>query len=206
MVFRELAFFGAFNPPTVAHLDLALFAMERTGARRVLFVPSGQRYILNDQGKDLAYSDSERVAMLRAAAEKRPWMTVIDWETRQETQPRTYTTLCHLRDEGHQPALLIGSDKLAEMERAWRYVPEIAREFGIVCLTRGADECDAMIAGSPFLSALRDGIRVIETPEATRSVSSTRARQCVAAIRALREELDALVPGEIQPYLWGKGR
>ena len=48
MVFRELAFFGAFNPPTAAHLDLAHFAMERTGARRVLFVPSGQRYILND--------------------------------------------------------------------------------------------------------------------------------------------------------------
>ena len=165
MVFRELAFFGAFNPPTAAHLDLAHFAMERTGARRVLFVPSGERYILNDQGKDLAYGNSERVAMLRAAAEKRPWMTVIDWETRQDTQPRTYTTLCHLRDEGCQPALLIGSDKLAEME-----------------------------------------LLVIETPEATRFVSSTRARQCVAAIRALRKELDALVPGEIQPYLWGEGR
>ena len=202
MVFRELAFFGAFNPPTVAHLDLARFAMERSGAQRVLFLPSGERYILNDQGKDLAYTDRERVGMLRAAAEKRPWMSVIDWETRQETQPRTYTTLCHLRDEGYQPALLIGSDKLAEMERAWRHVPEIAREFGIVCLTRGADECGAMIDSSPFLSALRE----IETPEATRNVSSTRARQCVAAIRALREELDALVPGEIQPYLWGKGR
>ena len=206
MAYRELAFFGAFNPPTVAHLDLARFAMEKTGAERVLFVPSGERYILRDQGKDLAYSDAERIAMLRAAAEKRPWMTVIDWETRRETQPRTYETLCHLRDEGYSPALLIGSDKLAEMERAWRYVPEIVREFGIVCLTRGADECGAMIAASPFLTALSGGIRVIVTPEKTRDVSSTRARKCVAGIRALREELGVLVPEEVLPLLLKEGR
>lgn len=34
-----LAFFGAFNPPTVAHLELARFALEQTGRERAIFVP-----------------------------------------------------------------------------------------------------------------------------------------------------------------------
>ena len=30
---KALAFFGAFNPPTKAHLELARYAMEKTGAK-----------------------------------------------------------------------------------------------------------------------------------------------------------------------------
>ena len=49
---RVLAFFGAFNPPTVAHIELARFAMERTGRDGVVFVPSKSVYIRGEQGKD----------------------------------------------------------------------------------------------------------------------------------------------------------
>ena len=37
---RVLAFFGAFNPPTTAHLELADFARKATGREGVIFVPS----------------------------------------------------------------------------------------------------------------------------------------------------------------------
>ena len=198
---RRLAFFGAFNPPTAAHLGLARFALEAVGAEQVVFVPSRSAYILDSQGKDSAYSGEQRLAMLRAAAEARPWMAVSDWELRLGRQPRTYETLCHLREEGDPPALLMGSDKLAELETGWRHVPEIAREFGIVCLSRGGDSCARMIRESAFLSSLSPWIRVLETPEATRSVSSTEVRQKVREIRRLREELSALVPPEILPLL-----
>ena len=109
---RALAFFGAFNPPTVAHVELACFAMEATGREGVVFVPSKSVYIRDEQGKDFAYSDWQRLEMLRRAAASRPWMAVTDWELKAEVQPRTYETLCHLRDEGYAPTLLIGSDKL----------------------------------------------------------------------------------------------
>ena len=75
--------------------------------------------------------------MLRAAAASRPWMRVEDWELREERQPRSYDTLCHLRSRGETAALLMGSDKLPELEHGWLHVPEIAAEFGIVCLARG---------------------------------------------------------------------
>lgn len=196
-----LAFFGAFNPPTLAHLRLAQFALEETGREQVVFVPSKSVYIRAEQGKDYAYSDEQRLAMLRETARTRPWMAVTDWEQRQPRQPRTYTTLCHLRDEGFQCALLMGSDKLPELEHGWLHVGEIAREFGIVCLSRGADACGQMIREDAYLRSLAPYIRVLETPPETRDISSTQVRRLMAQMRSLRAEISALTPPELLPLL-----
>ena len=198
---RVLAFFGAFNPPTIAHIEAARLAMEATGREGVVYVPSKSVYIRDEQEKDFAYSDRQRLEMLRRAAESRPWMAVTDWELRAERQPRTYETLCHLRDEGYAPALLIGSDKLPELEHGWRHVEAIAREFGFVCNGRGGDECEAMIRRDPYLSTLSDYIQVVESSDLLRGVSSTGVRRRLARIRALQREVQALVPNEILPLL-----
>ena len=198
---RVLAFFGAFNPPTVAHVELARFAMEQTGREGVVFVPSKSVYIRGEQGKDFAYGDRKRLEMLRRAAETRPWMAVSDIEVNAEAQPRTYETLCRLRDAGHRPALLLGSDKLGELETGWRYVEEIAREFGFVCMSRGTDECARMLREDAYLATLAPHIQIVETPAALREVSSTAVRQKLSEIRALRREVAALVPEEVLPLL-----
>ena len=194
---RVLAFFGAFNPPTHAHVDLARFAMEQTGREGVIFVPSKSTYIENEQGKDYAYGDALRLKMLHVLAGNRPWMRYTDWELRAAEQPRTYDTLCHLRDEGYEPALLLGSDKLPELEPIWRHVGEITREFGFVCLTRGRDACSRIIAEDAYLSALAPWIRVLETPGDLRDVSSSAVRERMARIRELKREIIDMVPGDI---------
>ena len=198
---QALAFFGAFNPPTVAHLNLAEFALRETGREKVIFVPSKAAYIKDEQGKDFAYSDGQRLSMLQTAAQSRPWMAVTGWEMAQPRQPKTYETLCHLRSEGIQAALLLGSDKLPELEHGWLHVEAIAREFGFVCMTRGGDECARMIREDAYLSALSPWIQVIETPGALREISSTAVRRRLSEIRALRAEVAALVPEEILPLL-----
>ena len=198
---ETLAFFGAFNPPSIAHLDLAAFALRETGAKRVLFVPSRAVYIRDTQGKDFVYGDERRLEMLRRAAESRPWMEVTDLEIRQQTQPRTYDTLCRLREQGCTATLLMGSDKLTELETGWRHVEEIAREFGILVLTRGADECQRMLREDPYLASLAPWIRVIQTPEQTRNISSTRVRQLVREIRERQEQLSSMVDPAILPLL-----
>ena len=192
-----LAFFGAFNPPTLAHLELARFAMEQTGREKVLFVPSKSAYIREEQGKDYAYSDQQRLAMLRAAAEKRPWMAVTDWEMRQPRQPRTYDTLCHLRDMGYAPSLLLGSDKLPELETVWTNVDRICKEFGMVCLARGGDPCGQMLRQDAYLRSLSPYIQLLETPPDFRALSSTAVRRAVAQYRALEREIKAMVPEEV---------
>ena len=198
---RVLAFFGAFNPPTVAHIEAARVAMTATGREGVVYVPSKAVYIRDEQEKDFAYSDWQRLEMLRRAAGSRPWMAVTDWELKAERQPRTYETLCHLRDEGYAPALLIGSDKLPELEHGWKHVGEIAREFGFVCSGRGTDECEAMIRQDPYLSTLSDFIEVVRASDRLRGVSSTGVRRRLAKIRALEREVRALVPNEVLPLL-----
>ena len=196
-----LAFFGAFNPPTAAHIGLARFAMEQTGAGQVIFVPSKSIYISKSQGKELVYPDETRLNMLRRAAESRPWMRVTDRELLAPAQPRTYEPLCHFREEGVTPALLMGSDKLPELEHGWLHVEEIVREFGIVCLARGGDESERLLRDDPYLRRLSGGIRVLETPEKTRFVSSTAVRERVARIRELEAQLREMVPAEILPLL-----
>ena len=198
---KALAFFGAFNPPTLAHLELAEFALRRTGRETVVFVPSRSVYIREAQGKDFAYSDRTRLAMLRAAGEKRPWMTVTDWEISRLYQPRSYETLCHMRSEGLDAALLMGSDKLAELEHGWLFVKEIAEQFSIVCLARGKDDCERIIRESGFLRALSSHILVLETPEKTRAVSSTRVRALIAEKQQAERELAEMVPPEILDLL-----
>lgn len=191
-----LAFFGAFNPPTRAHLELADFARRKTGAGGVIFVPSRTDYIRNDQGKDSAFSNEARLEMLNTLAESRPWMLVSGWELQQETQPRSYITLCRLREEGYAPSLLLGSDNLRQLSSGWKYVPEIAREFGIVCLARSVDSCETIIRESLLLSSLSDCITVLETPDEWKEISSSAVRE---ALRQPQDQdtLARMIPGEI---------
>ena len=191
-----LAFFGAFNPPTRAHLELADFARQATGAEGVVFIPSRTDYIRNQQGKDSAFSNEARLKMLNTLAENRPWMLVSGWELQQAEQPRSYITLCHLREEGYTPSLLLGSDNLQQLSSGWKYVPEIAREFGIVCLARNRDSCGIIVRGSPLLRSLSDCITILETPDEWKEISSSAVRE---ALRRPQdpETLARMIPGEI---------
>ena len=203
-----LAFFGAFNPPTAAHLELADLARRETGREGVLFVPSRTDYIRDVQGKDGAFSNDARLKMLETLARSRPWMLVTDAELRMEHQPRTYTTLCLLRREGFSPSLLMGSDKLPELATGWKNVEEIAREFGIVCMARGTDSCRRMIREDPFLAGLSDCIEVVETPDTWRDISSSAVRENLRRLRGaerdpavldqINAELDRMLPMEIR--------
>lgn len=189
-----LAFCGAFNPPTRAHIGLADFAFRAAGRDGVIFVPSRTDYIRNDQQKDGVFSGGIRLAMLRKLAETRPWMKVTDRELREPAQPRTYVTLCSLRADGYAPSLLLGSDKLPELS-GWKYMPELILEFGIVCLARGGDSCRAIIEADPFLKHLEDHFTLLDTPDDWKDISSSKVREALK--NGQQEELRRMVPDEI---------
>ena len=153
----------------------------------MLYVPSKATYIKKDQGKSFAYKNEDRLAMLGAVAEHNPWMEVIDHEIFADAQPRTYDTLCYLRDHGYQPSLLFGSDKLIELEHGWKHVEEIVTEFGIVCMCRGMDDVRQLISDDPYLKSLSSGITMLETPVQLRRISSTTVRNILQQIQQIRE-------------------
>ena len=145
-----LLFVGAFNPPTKAHIELAEYACEKTGATKVIFMPSKMSYIEHDQAKNFAFHDTERLAMLESICKAHPKLMVSDYELKEENQPRTYQTLCYLKEKGYACKLLFGSDKLPELKTGWKHVEEIAKEYGIVCMARYDDDCEKMIANDSY--------------------------------------------------------
>ena len=96
------------------------------------------------------------------------------------------------------PSLLMGSDKLRELSTSWRYVPEIAREFGIVCLARGTDSCPEIIRNDPFLRAISDRIILPDIPDDWRGISSTAVRETLRQPENTEELFTGLVPDEIR--------
>ena len=198
---KALVFGGAFNPPTVAHVDLAEFAMKAAGFDYVIFVPTKNTYISDTQHKEYVFSDASRVRMLEKIAETRPWMIVSRFELDARQQPRTYETLCHFRDQGYTCSLLFGSDKLPELEHGWKYVDSICREFGIVCMSRKDDDTEAMLDRDPYLRSLRKYILLLDTPPQTRNVSSTAVRMHLAEMKERFRQVKQILPEELHTMI-----
>lgn len=199
---RVLAFFGAFNPPTNAHIALAKLAMEQTGRDEVVFIPSQIEYILVEQKKDYAFSNGERLWMLNQIAAVHPWMRVESHDLRAPTQPRSYETLCWLRDTCQMsPTLLIGADQFCDMQKRWKNVPEIAKEFGIVCLTRNLHDVAYMLDHNPFYQDISAYVQVITTPEKYLTASSTEARNEFREVQSHLGALQNLVPVSAFNYI-----
>ncbi len=135
--------------------------------------------------------------MLRKIAENRPWMDVSDMELLSAEQPRTYVSLCRLREQGYAVKLLMGSDKLPELEHGWRYVPEICREFGIAVISRNGDDAEKIVSEDPYLNSLREGFVFIPPLEGLTHVSSTRVREEISALVTARNNIRQLVPEEL---------
>ena len=72
-----------------AHIELAEYACEKTGATKVIFMPSKMSYIEHDQAKNFAFHDTERLAMLESICKAHPKLMVSDYELKEENQPRT---------------------------------------------------------------------------------------------------------------------
>lgn len=136
--------------------------------------------------------------MLRMISISRPWMEVSAYELEQTSQPRSYETLCWLRDQGYELRLLMGSDKLPELEHGWLHVEEICRQFGIVCMSRSHEDPERLIQNDPYLRTLAPYITIVHLPEETQDISSTKVRQKYLEIQEDLKELEGMLPEELE--------
>ena len=192
---KALVFGGAFNPPTIAHIQLAKFAKDQTDSDVVIFVPSKMTYIRNEQNKDFAFKDNVRFDMLKNISASNLWMIVSNHEILLKDQPRTYSTLCYLKQCGYDCKLLFGSDKLTELETGWKHIEELCKEFGIVCMERNYDNCESLIDNDSYLSSIKQYIQIIQTPDTFQMISSSKVRELFE--KKNFEQIDSLVPKEL---------
>lgn len=193
---KALFFGGAFNPPTVAHLEGSNAARIALHAEKVIFVPAKSHYILQTEEKEFSFSDAARLAMLTALAKTRPWMVVSALELEAKSQPRTYDSMQMLAKQGYDLTLVIGSDWLSGLEKKWRHVPEIARTFGIAVLSRNSVDSEAIVNADSYLRTLKPYLTFIETPETNQNLSSSIIRK---ALRdgTMTPAIRAMIPPEL---------
>ena len=194
-----LVFCGAFNPPTEAHIACADYARQELGMDKVIYVPSKSRYIAGEQKKDFAFSEESRLQMLQKIAAKRDWMEVSDYELRLKRQPRTWHTLQHLSSRtGWQLKLLLGSDKLPELETGWLHIEDIGRTFGFVCLSRNGEDPEQIFAADAYLQTLRPYFTFVQTPPIYQSISSSQVRRLLRHPAENEDRIRELVPCELE--------
>lgn len=211
MIKDKIAFYGAFNPPTWAHVRIAQAVQgELSDVRHIaeiIFVPSQANYILKEQHKNLAFGSYDRAVMLMRlcrAFSLRNYMRVSLVDIAADHQPRTYESLCALRNNGEDCSLLIGADQLRTFETGWKNPDKILEEFGLVCVSRGDINVREVIEKSPLLQAHIDNIAVVDVPEKINDISSTKIREILmrkTIDEDAMKELETLMPPMLIGYV-----
>jgi nicotinate-nucleotide adenylyltransferase len=172
---------GSFNPPHVAHLMAAYWALATQDVSEVWLLPSFRHPF----GKELA-PFGDRAAMCDLAARAVRGVAVCRAEEELRDDPlvgKTARTLEHLvaKHPTYRFALVVGADILPEVEKWWRWerVKELAR---VIVVGR---EGYPPVPGAPSLPA----------------ISSTDVRARIAR----GEDVSALVPRKVREYVEASG-
>lgn len=188
-------FGGSFDPPHVAHVLSAAYALAVGDFERVLVVP-----VFAHAFDKRLESFEHRVRMCELAFSALPGVEVSRIESELERPSRTLSTLEALSRvyPGVPLRLIIGSDLLSEAERWHRFdqVKRLAPPF--VIGRSGAPSSEApRVAGKHEPADYG-----IELPP----VSSTRVRQLLLGSgEAVERELEALVPRAVLDYVRREG-
>lgn len=212
MAQKILVFCGAFNPPTVAHLHAAQLAMKSTNADALVWVPSKTDYVTHVQGKSILLGDKAKSDALAAMlyTETGAWRSgcenqyISQYELKAIVQPKTIETLRHFQEEypNCQFRLLVGSDKLPELETGWVNSEELLDSFGIVVLQRNSDNVQGIIENTPFLFKHKKAIEIVSPGILEQSLSATMVRDNIQKIRAMIAETKKMVPQGTWEMVW----
>lgn len=174
---RVAVFGGSFNPPHVAHLLAAVYALATAPIDRVLVIPVFQHPF----AKELA-PFADRLEMCRLALEWIPQVEVSTVEQELGGESLTLRTVEHLRaaHPSFSLRLLVGADVLSDLPKWHRF--------------------DRIAELAPPLVLGRSGVVTAEAPlPVLPQVSSTEVREAIAA-----GDLDAaraLVPASVLAYI-----
>ncbi|MCE3051198.1 hypothetical protein HAX54_049106 [Datura stramonium] len=150
------------------------------------------RRILCDWRLHNLISAEHRVAMCQLACKSSEFIMTDPWEAGQDSYQRTLTVLSRIKTaiSGGSLAftdpmvmLVCGSDLLESFSTPGVWIPEqvgtICRDFGLVCVRRGGQDVEKIIAGDDILNEYKKNIRVVDEV-VPNGISSTGLRDCIS--------------------------
>lgn len=187
-------FGGTFNPPHLAHLNIAEDFFGRLSFDKLIIIPTYQPP--HKQAQSLADGE-DRLEMCRLLFDAEN-TEISDIEIRRQGKSYTYDTLCQLEEKypGAELYLIIGSDMLLSFHKWYRY-EDILRKCTLCVLTRENDIDNAhMKAYAIEVLGLGEGDIVFSSLEPT-VLSSTRIREMVAR----GEDVSTLTGEKVWAYI-----
>ena len=187
-------FGGTFNPPHLAHLNIAEDFSGRLSFDKLIIIPTYQPP--HKQAQSLADGE-DRLEMCRLLFDAEN-TEISDMEIRRQGKSYTYDTLCQLEEKYPEAELylIIGSDMLLSFHKWYRY-EDILRKCTLCVLTRENDIDNAhMKAYAIEVLGLGEGDIVFSSLEPT-VLSSTRIREMVAR----GEEVSSLTGEKVWAYI-----
>ncbi|GFP78679.1 nicotinamide mononucleotide adenylyltransferase [Phtheirospermum japonicum] len=142
--------------------------------------------------RDLIRAD-HRVAMCELACKSSDFVMVDPWEASQSAYQRTLTILLRVKtslcesgiisDELLKVMLVCGSDLLESFTIPGVWVREqvktICRDFGLVCIRRGGQNVENIIAKDDVLNEFKNQIIIVDEV-VPNGISSTGLRDCIS--------------------------
>ena len=183
-------FGGAFNPPTVAHIDLAKQILkEMKEIEKVIFVPVSTKY----NKKGLA-TDKDRLSMLKNICNDEKGLEVSSIELDSDRQLYTIETLRKMKEQYQDKEIyfVLGTDNLKELE-TWHTPSKILEEFKILVLERNDDVMEEIIENSKFLKQHKQAFTKLENINKIH-LSSTHVRKQIK----LGNPIENLIPEKIR--------
>lgn len=182
-------FGGAFNPPTLAHINLAKQILDNlSNIKKIIFVPVSTKYNKNGLAED-----KDRFNMLRTICKKIDNIEVSDIELKSSRQLFTIETLDKIQAQNKNKKIffIIGTDNLKQLD-TWHNVDKLLEKYKVIVLKRNNDNISEIINNSNVLSNHRESIVELKNIKPI-NLSSTHIREKLKK----GEDISKLVPPEI---------
>lgn len=175
---------GSFNPPSLAHLQLAQRVLQEPQGEKIIFLPVG-----NDYNKPELIDCQHRIAMLELILATEKQMFVSALECQDENFKGSYFSLLALQKIYGQReiAFLLGADHLPGLP-FWIEGERLLTEFKIWAMPRPGYPLREILRQQPLLNKYKENIRFLPDYPLL-NISSTAIRQ---ALKENKEEVFGL--------------
>jgi len=183
-------FGGAFNPPTIAHINLAKQVLDKVnGIEKIIFVPVSTKY-----NKNNLESNIDRFNMLKKICASYKNFEVSNIELESNRQLYTIETLEILQEQNPNSKIcfITGTDNLKELP-TWHKIEKLLQEFKIIVLERENDNIDEIIENESMLRKYKESFIKVNNLKKIH-LSSTEIREKIEN----KEDITNLVPEEIK--------
>lgn len=145
---------GSFNPPTVAHYNIAEHLIDMNYCSDLIFLPVGDYY-----NKPDLIGSRHRIKMLEILCEKLKNCTVSGLETKYEHFIGTVNILDYFKKKYpyREISFVLGKDNLFSLS-SWIEVERLLSQYKILVITRYKNDVDEIVENDPVLSKYRSNI------------------------------------------------